>query len=153
MVPSINYGANFTTRQRLALVLIAVVFLLLLVTAARLEPDSSGYGTHKQLGLSDCFVLRQWGVRCPSCGMTTAWSRLFNGDVRGAVAANAGGVLLAVGAIAAVPWLLASAARGEWCYLRPTASVVLPAVAVLALVVTLDWMRHTGLALLVNYTP
>jgi hypothetical protein len=152
MSPSFQTNAKFTPRQRLALVLVAVVLILLLVTAARLEPDTSGYGTHKQLGLSECFVLRQWGVRCPSCGMTTAWSRLLDGNVRGAMAANAGGVLLAVGAIGAVPWLLAGAARGEWCYLRPTASVVLPAVAVLALVVLLDWMRHTGLALLLDHT-
>ncbi|WP_442484702.1 DUF2752 domain-containing protein [Aeoliella sp. SH292] len=152
MSPSFETNAKLSPRQRLALVLVAVVIVLLLITAARLEPDASGYGTHKQLGLSDCFVLRQWGERCPSCGMTTAWSRLLRGDLRGAVAANAGGVLLAVGAIAAVPWLLASAARGEWCYLRPSASVVLPAVAVLALVVLLDWMRHTGLTLLLDHT-
>lgn len=152
MVPSIHYEAKFSTRQRVALALVAGVFALLLVTAARLEPNSSGLGTHKQLGFSDCFVLRQWGVRCPSCGMTTAWARMLDGNLRGAVAANAGGVLLALAAIAAVPWLLASASRGQWCYLRPTASVVLPAIAVLALVVLLDWMRHTGLALLLDHT-
>lgn len=143
----------FSTRRRMVLVVLALALLALLVTAARLEPSSQGFGTHQQLGLGECFVVQQWGVRCPSCGMTTAWTRLLHGDLQGAVAANTGGVLLCVAAMAVVPWLLASAAFGRWCYLRPTASLVLPAVAVVALIVVFDWMRHTGLALLLERIP
>lgn len=143
----------FSLHKRVVLVVFALVLLALLVTAARLEPSSQGYGTHQKLGLGECFVVQQWGVRCPSCGMTTAWARLLNGDLPGAVAANPGGVMLCIAAMAGVPWLLASAAAGQWCYLRPTASLVLPALVVVALVVVFDWMRHTGLALLLERIP
>lgn len=143
----------FSRRKRIVLAVLALVLLVLLATAATLTPYSQGYGTHEQLGMGECFVVQQWGVRCPSCGMTTAWARLLDGELLGAVAANAGGVILCITAIAAVPWLLASAAFGRWCYLRPTASLVLPAVAMLALVVVFDWMRHTGLALLLERIP
>lgn len=134
-------------RGRWSLAAVALVLLALLTTAAMLEPATAGYGTHRQLGLSECFVVRRWGVLCPTCGMTTAWARLLRLDLPGALAASAGGALLCVAAALAVPWLLATAARGRWCYLRPTPNLVLPAVAVLALVVLIDWLRHTGLAL------
>ena len=135
-------------RARWLLAGLATVLSALLATAAALEPTAAGIGTHRQLGLSECFVLRQWGIRCPTCGTTTAWARLLDLDLPGAIDANVGGTLLAVAALLAVPWSLATAAHGRWCYLRPTANLVLPAVAVLGLVILVDWLRHTGLALI-----
>lgn len=146
-------AARLSMASRAVLALVAVVFAMLLATAASLAPSRSGYGTHTQLGMGECFVVSQWGVRCPSCGMTTAWARLLHGDVVGAVTANAGGALLCVVAILAVPWLLATAAVGRWWYLRPTAGLVFPFFAVVTLVVLVDWMRHTGLALIMERIP
>ena len=139
--------------ERLVMLLSSVVLVTLLVTAWRLEPDADGFGTHQQLGLGECFVVARWGVRCPSCGMTTSWARLLDGHLVAALQANAGGVLLCLTAIAAVPWMLASAVIGRWWYLRPTASLVLPAIALLVLVVSLQWMQHTGLNLLRHGWP
>lgn len=133
---------------RRSLACLAAALAGLLVTATMLQPATAGFGTHRQLGLGECFVVRTWGVRCPTCGMTTAWASLLNLDLPAAVAASAGGTLLCLAAMVAVPWLLATAACGRWCYLRPAANLVLPALAVLALVTLIDWLRHTGLALL-----
>lgn len=45
-----------------------------LAIAARLHPDPSGMGTHRQLGLSPCTFLSFTGYPCPMCGMTTTFS-------------------------------------------------------------------------------
>lgn len=139
--------------HRILLAITAILLATLLALAAIVEPDPKGFGTHTQLGFSECFVVRQWGVRCPSCGMTTAWARLLNGDVIAAVAANVGGVVLCVLAVVAVPWLLAAAATGRWWYLRPGIGLIFPLFAVVALIVLFDWMRHTGIALLMERIP
>ena len=68
--------------------------VLLLLVACILEPSPRGYGTHGQLGLGNCFFVEQWNVRCPSCGMTTAWSLLVRGRPLAALHATAGGVML-----------------------------------------------------------
>ena len=56
--------------------------------------------------------------------MTTAWAHLMHGELIRALQANIGGVLLAVLAMAAAPWLMISAARGRWLIWRPNGSVV-----------------------------
>src|SRR3954466_2501001 len=91
-----------------------VMLLGLLITAARLTPDPRGLGTHRQLGLPPCTVVAWFGVRCPSCGMTTAWAHMVRGQLASAVRANCGGALLALAAIAAGPLLIGSAMVGRW---------------------------------------
>ncbi len=146
-------GTRLSVRHRAVLALVAAMLACLLGIAATLTPDPRGFGTHAQLGLGECFVENQWGVRCPSCGMTTAWTRLLQGDVPGAVAANAAGAVLCVLALLAVPWLLATMALGRWWYLRPTAGLVFPLFAAVAVMVLVDWIRHTGLALVMERIP
>lgn len=150
---SVGKGKHFSMAGRLALTLVAGLLIVLLATAAAIEPEERGYGTHQKLGFGECFVVAQWGVRCPSCGMTTSWARLLDGQIAGAVAANAGGVLLCLLAIVTAPWLLASSYLGRWWYLRPTASLVITSLAGVALVVVFDWIRHTGLALFMERIP
>lgn len=120
---------------RIGLVAMAATLIALLVVAARLEPDPRGFGTHEQLGLYPCTTMYFWGIRCPACGMTTAWTRLLHGDVWGALRANLGGVLLAGVALAAIPWALGSAARGRWAGVGPG-----------------DWSVAGGLATVVGIT-
>jgi len=79
--------------------------------------------------------------------MTTAWARLLDGNLLGAVAANAAGALLALLAMLVAPWLLATSLSGRWWYCRPQASLVLTLFAVVALVALFDWARHTGYSL------
>ena len=70
--------------------------------AAWLSPNSSGVGTHQQLGLPPCSFRLIYGVRCPACGMTTAWSHFVRGDWLAALSINIAGFLLAAGSAVVV---------------------------------------------------
>ena len=78
----------------IALTLLCVGALWL---ATRLEPSPTGWGTHMQLGLPPCGFLVLTGRPCPSCGMTTAFLRIGEGDLSGAAASNSGSILLYAG--------------------------------------------------------
>ena len=115
--------------------------LTLLVIAASLKPDpfGTGYGTHQQLGLPPCTMVQVFGIRCPSCGMTTSWAYTVRGQLLGAIQANCGGMLLCIGALAFTPWALVSSVRGRWWLGLPREQFWLWA-GVTVLVVTLaDW--------------
>lgn len=43
-----------------------------------------------------------FGVRCPSCGMTTSWAHFANGSFVAAARSNFGGAMLAVYALGCV---------------------------------------------------
>ncbi|MCO8125147.1 DUF2752 domain-containing protein [Stieleria sp. TO1_6] len=80
---------------------IALVLAGMLAVASQLQPSPVGLGTHHQLGLPPCSIRMLWGIRCPSCGMTTAWAHFMHADILAAATANLGGLLLAIYAIAA----------------------------------------------------
>src|SRR5688572_11699523 len=119
-----------TPSARRAAAAVSAGLALALLLASLLTPDARGYGTHEQLGLGECAFVRLWDMGCPSCGMTTSWAYLTQGDIRRAAGANVGGLLLGVYALVAIPWLLASALRGRWCSLRPSLRLLLPLLAV-----------------------
>jgi hypothetical protein len=131
--------------QRTAMVLAGSVLVGLLITAACLTPSRRGMGTHKQLGLPDCTIVQWFGMRCPSCGMTTSWSHMLRGHVISSFRANAGGALLALASLACGPWLLVSGLRGRWTLARPHEGTVL-VVGVTIIVVTLaHWAIRPGI--------
>ncbi len=74
----------------------------LLILAARVTPDPSGLGTHRQLGLPACSVVVLTGYPCPTCGMTTAFAYTVRGRLIAAFLAQPAGTLLAMATIAAV---------------------------------------------------
>jgi len=100
--------------QRALLFFTGLILVSLLTTAALLNPDPHGLGTHQQLGLPPCSAIMLFGVRCPACGMTTSWSHLMHGQLLRAAHANAGGLLLGLFSLAIGPWMLTSAALGRW---------------------------------------
>lgn len=77
--------------------------LAILITARTLEPARDGFGTHQQLGLPPCTSVALFGIRCPSCGMTTSWSLATRGELLEAARINCGGLLLAIIALAYLP--------------------------------------------------
>jgi hypothetical protein len=118
----------------------AVALAVPLVVAALLAPSPAGMGTHRQLGLPPCSSVMLFGVRCPSCGMTTSFAHTVRGEFVAAARANLGGMLLAgLSAVGAV-WLGWFAVRGRF----PTERIgarTLTAVLVMIIVVTLgQWL-------------
>ena len=79
----------------------AVVTLLItagvLAIALWLTPDPQGYGTHTQLGQSRCGWPTQFGIPCPTCGMTTAFSHVVRGQMFRAIQVQPLGAILALG--------------------------------------------------------
>ncbi len=87
---------------------LAVFPLAMLVIAGNLRPATAGLGTHQQLGLPPCTMRMMFGLRCPSCGMTTSWAHFARGQVYESFAANSGGGLLAIYSLV-FAWLSARA--------------------------------------------
>ncbi len=75
---------------------IAAACLGLLVTAFQLTPSRGGFGTHRQLGLSECGFLLRTGLPCPACGMTTSFAWFAHGNVPASFYVQPMGFLLAV---------------------------------------------------------
>lgn len=117
----------------------------LLVVARTLEPDSSGLGTHQQLGLPPCSSIGMFGVRCPACGMTTSWAYLTRGNVLAALSTNSGGTLLGVVAALAGPWLAASGFRGRWVMGVPHEYTTLGICITVTLVIFAEWLLRLTL--------
>ncbi len=119
---------------------VAAGLLALLATAGLLQPDVNGFGTHQQLGLPACTSVQLFGVRCPSCGMTTSWASLVRGDIPAALRANTGGTLLGIAVIVVCPWLLGSAGAGRWIGVRPSSQMAVLIAVVLVIVTLVDWI-------------
>jgi hypothetical protein len=138
----VNDSNALTPRGRLLLAACGLAAVVLLVTAQRLIPDSRGFGTHEQLGLSACGFTRLTGWRCPTCGMTTSWAHAARGNIRAALAASGGGTVLFAMTLLATPWALASAAAGKWMIFRPRLDVLLMIGGAWLAVTALDWLRR-----------
>ena len=128
-------------RPKLRLLLVAVggVLLALLATAAVIEPDARGYGTHERLGLPPCTFRAVTGKRCPSCGMTTSWAYLVRGQLLESMKANCGGTLLGLFVIVMASWALVSGIRGRWLWRPLSERAALIAALTLIFVSLIDW--------------
>jgi hypothetical protein len=124
---------------RCVLAATGAILVGLLATAAMLKPEDRGFGTHQQLGLPPCSFKVLAGMRCPSCGMTTAWANLVRGRLTHAAAANMGGVVLGVTAIGLGPWALVSGIRGKWLWGRPRDSFTVALMSGIIAVTLIDW--------------
>jgi hypothetical protein len=123
----------------LALMIVTTGMLALLAVAVSLRPSEQGLGTHQQLGLPPCSFRVMFGVRCPSCGMTTAWSHVVRGHPVRAVQANAGGALICAAVLVCVPYLLITAARGRWVVRPPNEAVLAVAATAFVAITLIDW--------------
>ncbi len=135
-----NPKVRFPWYLRLVFLIVGSCLLILLGTAATLEPSPAGYGTHQRLGLPPCSFM-EWtgGKPCPSCGMTTSWAHMIRGQVFPSFSANSGGALLALTAMCAGPWLLFSGLFGRWVISPPNEAVVFIMGATILVVTLVDW--------------
>ena len=139
-----NYENTHPTGQlpwyvRTTLAVFGIGLIGMLVIAMCLTPSAKGYGTHTQMGLKPCSFTALVGIRCPSCGMTTSWAHYVRGNWVKSVQSNTGGMLLAMSATLAGPWMLVSGLLGRWWLWHPNEWIIV-AVAVVIVIVTLcDW--------------
>lgn len=96
----------YSNSTRLGLSIVAVLLMILLACARWLEPSITGFGTHRQIGLPPCTTYALFGVKCPSCGMTTAWAFTTRLRFHEALNANMAGTLLCIQAVLSIPYLL-----------------------------------------------
>jgi len=80
-------------RERVRAGVAALSAVLVILLAALLVPDDRGLGTHEQLGLPSCMTLRVFGIPCPFCGMTTAFSHMAHGQPFQAIQTQPAGAL------------------------------------------------------------
>jgi hypothetical protein len=113
--------------------------LALLAVAAMLQPSPLGYGTHQQLGLPPCSFSEIFGIRCPSCGMTTSWAYFVRGQLLPSLRANSGGTLLGMLAALMGPWFLVSGVQGRWSIGRPDERIAIVLAVSIVLVTIVDW--------------
>ena len=121
--PRIYRGSStsppMATSTRLFAALAALACVAVLITAAWLRPDASGFNTHRQLGLAPCGLLATVGIPCPTCGMTTSFANFVHGHFRASLRGQPAGTILC-----------ALTAAGFWVALyvavtgRPGAAVV-----------------------------
>jgi hypothetical protein len=140
-----------TRRVRLGVVVVVAGLVALFAAAAWIDPYGPDgvphrMGTHQQLGLPPCNFVRLTGYPCPSCGMTTSFALLAHGDIGNSLRANAVGTLLALAALAAIPWGIVSAARGRWLGIWALEPWLLRFVIVFVVLALARWGVVVGLA-------
>ncbi len=74
-----------------------------------LHADPAGLGTHRQLGLSECSLIRLFDLPCPGCGVTTSATLLAQGHPWDSFVNQPFGCLLAL----ALPILAFCALRAQ----------------------------------------
>lgn len=131
---------KFSLLRRFSLLICGMALCGLLATAAYLRPDRSGLGTHQQLGLQPCTIRTVFDLRCPSCGMTTAWAHFVRAEWALAASSSVSGTLLAAVACLAVPWTWAAAWRGRWMAVWPSEFLVLAFCITVMTVALSEWL-------------
>lgn len=81
-----------------------------------------------------------FGVRCPTCGMTTSWAAVVHGRLLEGLAANVGGVLLAFAAIASVVALTSTACLGRRPRWFPNTNGLAWGGTAIAVITLIDWL-------------
>jgi hypothetical protein len=126
--------------ERIGILGVGMMLAGLLGVAAFLHPESSGVGTHMQLGLPGCTSYTLLGIRCPGCGMTTSWAHTMDGDLVSGLQANVGGVLLCLLAIMMTPCFLWIGSCGD-CRAWSVASRVCLSVLITAFGISvIEWL-------------
>ncbi len=81
---------------RIYWLLVPLAVMAVAATAFWLNPDPSGLGTHRGLGLPPCLFLTLTGLPCPSCGLTTSLAWTMRGNLGAAFRAHPFGPILLI---------------------------------------------------------
>jgi hypothetical protein len=123
---------------------LAAGLVVVFTIAWRLDPyDADGSAlrgaTHQQLGLPPCTFLKQTGIPCPACGMTTSFALLVRGDVLNSLRANWVGTFLACFCLAFIPWAAVGVLRGRTLFVRSLESGLIAVITGLLVLMLLRW--------------
>jgi len=88
-------AGRLSPTERFFAAAISMASLAVLITAALLTPNAQGLGTHLGLGLPECGFLRQTGLPCIACGMTTSFAWFVRGNFVASIYIQPMGALLA----------------------------------------------------------
>lgn len=99
--------------QRLSLLAWPLLFLATTGVGLWLTPDPRGIGTHRQLGFPPCTTQVVFGIPCPFCGMTTAFSHMAHGHVKESFRCHPVGALAFLAFAVSAAAALAFAAAGR----------------------------------------
>jgi len=80
---------------RFVALLASAASLWVLILATRLTPSPDGLGTHTQLGLPPCAFYQNFGIPCPTCGMTTSFAWFVRGNLAASFYVQPMGTVLA----------------------------------------------------------
>jgi len=83
-------------RGRAVALAAAMACLGVLLIAAKLNPNRSGVGSHRQLGLQECQFESRTGLPCPTCGMTTSFAHFVRGQIVASLWVQPMGTVLAL---------------------------------------------------------
>ena len=136
---SVPTASGLGATVRSVCLLLAIGLIILLVVASRLSPNSSGMGTHQQLGLPPCSIRILYGIRCPACGMTTSWAYLTHGQFLDAARANLAGVGLGFLAVTGIPVLARMSLTGRPASNRTSWIFAIGLISMIA-VATIEWV-------------
>jgi len=89
-------GQSAPIPTRIMAGVVCAALMALLITAARLEPNIAGHGTHTQLGMPPCGWVMAFSKPCPTCGMTTSFVHAANLDLWDSIKVQPAGALLAM---------------------------------------------------------
>lgn len=119
---------------------VGLALLCPLAVAFLLVPDSRGHGTHEQLGLPPCTLVVLFGIRCPTCGSTTAFTYVARGQLIEAFGVNVAATLLALLSVPAGMWVCLSAIRGRWLMMVPSGAAAVVVAVVFLTIAIIDWV-------------
>ncbi len=140
LIQTHQHGVRYDRGERVGFFCLGFLLFVLLAVAAWLKPNPSGMGTHTQLGLPGCSLFTMVGIRCPGCGMTTAWAYTMKADFTSAIGANVGGVLLCLLSVAVFPCLLWMAIRGQSINNRWFVQVVIAVLVIAISISIIEWL-------------
>ncbi len=132
---------------RLILLGVALGVLAAFGVARLLVPDPRGLGTHEQLGLPPCTTALLFGIPCPTCGMTTAFSLMARGRVLDAFRTQPAGAFFSIAAAMIAVFCVVFAAIGKGPAMRLTARQVGAAVVAVVVIVIAAWIYKLSVAL------
>ena len=133
-------GSPVEARGRCLLLAIAALLVVGLVVAMLVTPDERGFGTHERLGLSPCGFLANFGICCPTCGMTTSVAHFVRGQMMSSVLANPAGFVVAALSCIALPWSLISLFAGRTWLINDAGRVTLWVITALTASAVSQWL-------------